>query len=110
LQQLLDLDEKIGEQGAIPASNTVQVVFRHVLKDKMPPERLISLVVDTLAVCLKPGLWMQLESMINHAISLRLIKAMLLCRRVKGEETERMRIKSEIACVGDEPASFGLNE
>jgi hypothetical protein len=80
------------------------------LKDDKPPGRLISLVVNTLAACLSPGLWTQLERTINHPISLRLIRAMLDCPQVKGEETERIRIKSEIASVGDEHASFGLHE
>jgi hypothetical protein len=93
-----------------PPANVVQVVFQHVLKDDKPPGRLISLVVNTLAACLSPGLWTQLERTINHPISLRLIRAMLDCPQVKGEETERIRIKSEIASVGDEHASFGLHE
>jgi hypothetical protein len=110
LQQQLGLDDGIGEEKEHAASNTIQVVFQHVLKDDKPPERLVSLVIDTLAACLELGLWTQLEPMINHAISLSLISAMLLYRQIKGEEIERMRIKSEIAPVRDEHASFGLNE
>jgi hypothetical protein len=113
LRQLLDLDPGTGEEKGLPvttAGNTVQTVFQHVLKDDNPPERLVTLVIETLADHLEPGLWRQLEHMINRPMSLKLISALLFRRQIKNEEAERLRGKPEIASTGDEHALLESSE
>jgi hypothetical protein len=113
LLQLLDLGcerREGGDQPAVPAGNVVHVVFGHVLKDSKPPSRLLKLVVDTLAKHLGPESWEKLEHMINHSVSLQLIKVILSCRYVKSEDVDRLSLKSESMFTGDEQALVGLEQ
>jgi hypothetical protein len=110
LRQLLGLDAEERGLPVTPAGNIVQTVFQHVLKDDKPPERLVTLVVGTLAERLEPGLWKQLEHMINHPISLRVVGALLQCRQIRNDETECLPIESETMSIGDEHALCGRNE
>jgi len=108
LRQVLGLGDEL-EEDRQAVSNIVQVVFQHVLKDKTSPKRLATLVVKTLAEHLDLGLWAQLETMVNPAMSLRLIKAMLARRQVKDEESRDPSVKSESVSTGDESTLFALN-
>lgn len=103
LKDLLDMNTKAEdtEAEATLASNVVQVVFSHVLKDKEPPETLVKLVVDCLSRFLDPELWAQLEIMVNHATSRLLIKAMLERRQFKSEASEGGSVKSECSTGND---------
>ena len=109
LRKLLGLEAQLADQlkesdkePVVPVDNVVQVAFRHVLSDKEPPSRLVSLVVDTLAVHLDLGLWEQLKSKINHTMSLRLNKAMVKRRQVNNEEGYDSSVKSESASASND--------
>ncbi|KAF1917588.1 hypothetical protein BDU57DRAFT_446045, partial [Ampelomyces quisqualis] len=100
LQQLLGLDSSANPESATPAKatatdNVVQVVFSHVLKDTTCPQRLLDLVISTLAECLEPALWRELALTINHRISLLLIEAMLERRQLKIEEVHDLDVRPE---------------
>ncbi|KAF2832416.1 hypothetical protein CC86DRAFT_366209 [Ophiobolus disseminans] len=111
LQEVLGLGAEPEEgQQRVPASNLAEIVFQHVLTDKISPKRLLALVVRTLAEHLEPGLWRLLEPKITPTMSLRIIKAMLDHRQIKTDEAGDASVKSESVSTGDEHAMFALNE
>jgi hypothetical protein len=113
LQQVLHLgseSEADDDTSAQVTDNIVQVVFRHVLGDLQPPERLVTLVVTALAQVMNPSLWAALGPMMNLDISHRLIGAMIAYRRVKLEAHGAFGIKPESDAANDEQALLALNE
>lgn len=88
LQQLLGVGQVNvpTPQPSFAEGNVVQEIFHRVLKDEQAPDRLKALVVNSLAEHLDCGLWAQLEPMISHATSLRIIDAMLRRAQMKKEE------------------------
>lgn len=111
LRQILGMGAELeGNDSAPPASNVVQVVFQHILKDQKAPKRLVDLVVNTLAVHLDPELWDELVTMVNAGMKGRLIKALLVHRQVKPEDAETLSVKSESTSSGDGYVTFAMNE
>jgi hypothetical protein len=113
LQQVLHLGsdpEADDDASAQVTNNIIQVVFRHVLGDLQPPERLVTLVVTTLAQVMDPSLWAALGPMMNLDISHRLIGAMVAHRQVKFQAHGGFSIKSEGDTANDKKALLPLNE
>lgn len=92
-----------------PAHSYTQVVFRHVLTDPTPPERLMVLVTDTLSEHLDPSLWDVLEPKVNETISRRLIKAMVARRQMECEALDQLRSKRDNVIMEHKPTSHALN-
>jgi hypothetical protein len=97
--------------GPGPSDNTVEVIFKHAVKDLDAPKRLQEMVVNILAGSLDVSLWSEIKVVVNHAIALQLIEAMLDYRQqittrrhdhadIK-EEIEEVRILSPMHAADD---------
>jgi hypothetical protein len=72
------------------------VVFKHAIKDKTTPRRLLSLVVDTLAVSLDMQLWLQVKDLVGHGMALQVIEAMIARQQVKTELYDKASISPRV--------------
>ncbi|KAL5117039.1 hypothetical protein ACEQ8H_004998 [Pleosporales sp. CAS-2024a] len=88
------------------SKNTVQVVFDHVLDDSNPPQRLVELVIGTLADHLDVSLWSTLGPRFNLSLSQKLIKVIAERRQVKIELRHNRQARSESLSRGDGEASI----
>ncbi len=76
-------------------NNVVQVVFIRVLKDEKPPERLLRLVIDTLADGAEMSLWDFVKDMIKLDKALQLIEAMISRKPIQIQNVNPESIKPE---------------
>jgi hypothetical protein len=92
----ISLQTLLGYSSDAAPDDIVGVVFKHAIKDKDAPKELKGLVIDTLAACLDPELWMHIRSLVSHEMALQIIEAMVGNRQhVKFEMGDDDSIKSE---------------
>ncbi|KAJ4310578.1 hypothetical protein N0V94_008365 [Neodidymelliopsis sp. IMI 364377] len=79
------------------ANDVVATVFRHVLQDQDPPERLLQLVIDTMATYMDSALWAELKPTVSQNIAHQLVGIMVAYREIKNDQSvhSAKRIKLE---------------
>lgn len=89
---------------------TVEVIFQRVLKDAKSPMRLVDLVTKILAAGLDLELWAHVQGTMSHAMTLRLVEAMLRQKQVKVESLARhdaavkLEVQQEVGDACPKPA------
>ncbi|CAO2649999.1 Nn.00g012910.m01.CDS01 [Neocucurbitaria sp. VM-36] len=83
----------------------LEVIFISVFKDKSPPERLLKLVIDTLAGNLDIKLWNHFRDLISHDMARKLVEAMIVQR-----EFHQTSVKSESGNMAPEESQSLTND
>jgi hypothetical protein len=81
--------------------DVVATVFRHVLQDQDPPERLLQLVIDVMATCMDSRLWAELKTTVSQNIAHQLVGIMVAHREIKNDQNinpaKRIKLESHHA-------------